>query len=447
MFRLVLTVVIPLNSLAVVDLSTKSPYLAPKYVQNSYEGCEPIFYSALARHGSRTATSESKYLYVQSYLQEAFAIDSLTHTGEQVLAWSKSLHTKLEANNISWGGLTSIGKLEHHTLGARMFSRFPNIFDSASKVLVDATQVQRTQDSRDAYIEGMISRGANPNIFRIQPPPTCNSTSVFEYSTLRFYDTCSSYVSFAEDNPLAQQVDEVSANYTAAPIHDIHNLLFTPSFIETKSKDEKSEFVNLLYSASCATQADTEMSYHEICSPITPDAAEALSYVADLGEYIENGPLIDYPIVYEMTCPLFSSLLRDLLVAVGRAEGDHKAHIRFAHAETTLPLLAAFGLVTEDPFIWAGGDISRREFRGRHIASMASNLNLVVYDCEGSEAWEEQGDRFRVELLQDEATKRLPFCDEDLCSWEKVKSFVESRACSLSELEQRCGGLVCPSNR
>lgn len=429
-----------------VDMSTKSPYWT-QLSGTQHPKCEPIYLSTLSRHGSRTASSESKYLMPSNYMREALAGGLLTSEGENVLKWSDELYAKLTRRNISWGGLTDLGKSEQHSIGVNTFKSFAPIFESGKvSVRVDATEVQRTQDSRDAFVQGLVDSGADPSIFDIRSPPTCEASLVMEYAKLRFFDVCSAYSAYAADNPFQQQYDAVSAVYSALPVEEIFALLFAPAFAESKTSEEKLEFVHNFYGYTCATQVDTDMDFSRLCSVISEHSGEHLSYVADLETYIEKGPVEGYPIVTQMSCPFFQSLMDDLngldTEGAGGASARETAHLRFAHAETVLPVIAELGLVSENPFIWTGRDVSQREFNGHFISPMATNVMVAVYRCErrGSQG----GEFLAAQLLQNGEPRRFPVCtDTYLCPLEDVKAFLATRACGDKDFEDMCGGVQC----
>ena len=191
------------TAISPIDMSSKSPYSTSS--EDIPSSCKPVFLSSLARHGSRTASSESKYLGPQQYLEEAANSNLLTVEGQSVLRSSKELYTRLQAQNISWGGLTTIGENEHYNLGRRTFRKFGRLFQqSEQSILAESTYAQRTQDSLEKFIDGIVSEGGIRDIFSVVEPPSCDpeeEVRILKYAELRFFDVCEVYQLFKNNNP------------------------------------------------------------------------------------------------------------------------------------------------------------------------------------------------------------------------------------------------------
>lgn len=452
------TIATPTAAINSADMTSKSPYSS---VTSAYSEpqCEPVFLSSLSRHGSRTASAESKYLAPQEYMLEAAAADALTEEGKSVLAWSEELYQWVNDHRLAWGGLTGIGRQEHHSLGARTFDRFPNLF-RRGQVQVDSTDVQRTQDSRDMFISGMVAQGANQSNFVINDPPSCDASendSMLDYALLRFFDVCPAYLTYRDHSPLQTQYDMVAVKYATEPIEDIHSRLFDPQFVTTKTPEEQAAFVSGLYGYSCGTQVDSQLEYSKICSSINEGNGIALSYVSDLAEYIEKGPVNSYPIVTDMSCLLLDTMRSDIMKAgtsLNVPLNSMSAHLRFAHAETVIPVLSALGLLTEDPFLYVtGGDYTQREFNLHYQSPMATNVMLAVYDCkdESSLAVSKTRNKYFVQILHNEIVQPFPGCagqdgaDRELCPIDTALQLLAAKSCSADEFRTMCGGLTCKS--
>ena len=269
---------------------------------------------------------------------------------------------------------------------------------------------------------------------------------------------CTSYSRIT--TPLLQELYELVAfNYSMKPINNIHKKLFDPAFASSKSYTDKANFLSEYYGYSCATQVDTELEYEELCAAISDDDGSAVSYVEDLEQYIEKGPLEDYPVVTDMSCPFFVSVLSDfdMAASLGKSNSTQalSAHLRFAHAETLIPVLSALGLVTENPFVYAtsdtAGEYAQREFNLHYQSPMAANIMFVVYDCdEDVGSVRDAGEGIYVQLLQNEQAMPFPGCmdvigaESPLCSLVAARTIVSQMACKPAEFSLLCGELNCP---
>ena len=434
------------------DMSTKSPYANknpdPPFGTHHHHSpsCTPTFVSFLARHGSRSATSEGKLTEPRDYLTEALSAGLLTDEGERLLAMSNSLLNSLQSDaNFTWGGLSPLGEEEHEMLGSRTFKRFSKLLGGGEPSLTfSSTVVQRTMDSRDHFISGMKAAGLTSTAkLNIVSPTGCddvNSPVPPAFVELRFFDACQSYQSYLEDAMTPQAQSDLNA-YLLPVIEQLHADFFDTLFTEGKSFDERADFVDGLYGSICGTDVDVNEDYSGVCSTISVAQGRNLSFAADLGEFIEKGDVPGFPIVTSMSCVLFDSWASELENAISGKLHD-KAHFRFAHAETTIPVVSELGLVSENPFELVGGsieDIEARQFNGNSMAMMANNLMFVLWDCGADDGG------YKIELLQNEEPRLIEGCDELLCDARVVVEYLRGKSCGFDELESMCGGLSCPS--
>lgn len=122
------------------------------------KGYEPFYMSHYGRHGSRWLIAEGDYQSPLSTLRDARQAGKLTAEGEAVLKKLEDFHPTTIKR---LGELTTVGERQHHGIGSRLASNFPEIF-KAKGVSIDArsTVVIRCILSMEAECEELAA--ANP---------------------------------------------------------------------------------------------------------------------------------------------------------------------------------------------------------------------------------------------------------------------------------------------
>ena len=187
------------------DMSNKAPYwLRPTqppesnnertvgYVKpNLARSCLPVSLTMLTRHGSRSADKEKYFASPIEYLEQAESASAMTPAGILALNASRSLAARLQGT--TWGDLSPLGRTELTELGQRTFHRFSSLLSSPSlRAIAEATEVERTQQSRAAFIQGLgIGLGHRSSFLIESPtPPVCEAGDRgMDFSRLRFFET------------------------------------------------------------------------------------------------------------------------------------------------------------------------------------------------------------------------------------------------------------------
>ena len=121
-------------------------------------GYVPFYFSHYGRHGSRWLIGDDIYERVLVPLRKAAQQDKLTAVGKETLAqlekFNKTTYKRL-------GDLTTVGERQHHGIGKRIATQYPEIFKSEG-VAIDArsTVVTRCVLSMVAECEELMA--ANP---------------------------------------------------------------------------------------------------------------------------------------------------------------------------------------------------------------------------------------------------------------------------------------------
>lgn len=103
-------------------------------------GYEPFYLSAYARHGSRFQINPNEYREPLRVLQQADSVGALTPLGQQVLAVVDSVERMARGR---YGELTPLGARQHRGIAARMYARFPQVFEGKADINARSTPVVR----------------------------------------------------------------------------------------------------------------------------------------------------------------------------------------------------------------------------------------------------------------------------------------------------------------
>lgn len=114
------------------------------------EGYEPFYISHFARHGARYCTSE--YDAMHEWLAKAAGAGVLTDEGKAFRKRYESFYKKVK---LCKGNLTDIGKNQHRSIAARLFERFPEVFEGPTHVEAVSTESPRVIMSMWSCLSGL----------------------------------------------------------------------------------------------------------------------------------------------------------------------------------------------------------------------------------------------------------------------------------------------------
>jgi len=384
-------------------------------------GCgEATFVNVVARHGTRHSSKIAR-------------LDALA--ARLGLPWR---YPGGDASQASL--LTPRGREEHYELARRLRARYPLAFASvvspASRTTIRATSKSRAVQSAEAFALGafdydddddpalvVTASGGVPaenegstRAFRVEIPAANDSDR-----QLRFFDHCAAHAAW--EAALERNATSEYARYLASDEFEAALAAFrrrvgrgvpneAGSSTTTESSSVSAADLLLAYEG-CAYDVVVADADDRWCG-LVADHVAVLEYAKDLDEWYENGP--GNPVA--RTMPV--ELLRDLVAAFDDAvasslaaatEDDVRAPnttrrrsaLRFAHAETLLPLATMLGLFDAQPAPTAARLDDARRFRTSVVAPMAANLVATLHPCGGASA-------SKVKVLYNEREVVLPAC-------------------------------------
>ncbi|CAF0885776.1 unnamed protein product [Rotaria sordida] len=375
--------------------STKTPY---EYPSENYilspppTGYKPICVQLLARHGSRTLSNHDYDLETLTIWQLAKQKNMLTPLGEQL---KEDIELFMHANNhLGRGELTQIGKEEHFGIGNRLFNRLKSLFISSNKISVMTSGKKRTVDSAQEFLNGLIKAEFN-NIQILN--------EISNKNLLYFHKSCTNYMTFIKTNPYIKIKLNIIKNLEQTKIYarqvlkriyknEFVELLINGNYnidpIEKKIIKNEVDIVLCLYWMFSVAPAQSQFNLAKMLAKyFNEEESKWFAYINDAKGFYEKGPSIEgTTVTYDMAKPL----LTDFFSSVSQCIETNKniaAYLRFAHAETIIPLATLLqipGFTDKAVHPLDVYTYENNQWRGDKIAPMAANIQWEIYQHENN---------------------------------------------------------------
>ncbi|KAF4129648.1 Histidine phosphatase superfamily (branch 2) [Phytophthora infestans] len=314
---------------------------------------------------------------------------------------SKTTHSRTPRRT---GALAPTGFAELAGYGSRsrnsVVNSIPVNYNSSLFKLAHTTTA-RTADSAKAFASTFFS---NPDDVEYIEYPDGKDP------LLRFFDECERYNVEVLDN--ASALAEFDALQTSAKMNEsivfLKNQLNLPNYAELSPTDAASAF------SACAFDIMLYNVTTQWCSLVSQAFLNHLEYSDELETFYEQGP--GYKINYEIS----AVLLQDIYAYMKNfTTGDTSivGNLRFAHAETTLPLMTLFGYGNRTKLLasWTDEQIDSRGFRSSSLGPAASNIDFRLYRNKLDQ-------KYYVSVWIQEVVAPLPGCDGALyCEFSMVE--------------------------
>jgi hypothetical protein len=115
---------------------------------------------------------------------------------------------------------------------------------------------------------------------------------------------------------------------------------------------------------------------------LTPEESAWFSYLSDAEDFYEKGPgFADRTDAYAVAQPLLDGLFNEVQTQVVEGQQAHVAKLRFAHAETIIPLVALMKLEGSRQGAEVGTLMTQEnnEWRGGWVSPYTANIQWDVY--------------------------------------------------------------------
>ncbi|PRP85356.1 histidine acid phosphatase-like protein [Planoprotostelium fungivorum] len=412
--------------------STKAPYPLSNIHISPPQQCHfvPLHYNLVARHGSREPTNAKT---IEKFKARGDILRNLgSVTTKDEYKWLKDYETSWDPAHV--GQLSIVGEKELFDMGIRLKRRFPKLFVdySPNEHSMRSTQVDRAAQSGAAFASGLWYNMGPSNLGRIQPF-SMTSESKASDPILRPFQMCTNYVKVAKEKNATYEGDRMFERVRSFLVEELSNKLGVP----IGSYNISAELVDSIYS-ECTYIISTKKGDRRLCDLIAPKSMFYLDYAGDLKEYYTKS----YPrsINWEIGEPLLQDLFDTIDNSI--AGNGERSNLRFAHAETIMPLAALLGLQRDEAYPtadWSDEQIKNRKWKGSHVTPFAANIAFITYNCSASSSPRD----YRVQLLQNEVPIAFPGCESPLCPLQQLRKIYQilSRRVTMPKIQVRSG---CP---
>ena len=339
-------------------LGSSRPYVDPTGHEPVPDGLRAVMINHVGRHGSRYISSGKYTAYLQRHLQGAASQKTITSQGRQLLALTEKIIDECIGR---WGALDTLGKAEQRWLAARMTGQFPKLFKQV-KINAVSSYVPRAVASMYEFCHQLARQNNNLEILASSGPQNT--------PLLRFWQDNADYSAYVS----SPQVTDAWREYALATLPPRLPARFLGAAYADPEFDPV-EFTMSLYSVLAGTPA---MEFPcKISQYVSRAEFNSMWAVKNLRQYLDHSAsaLGDEP------AQNARALLADIIATTDSFIGGKKVapiQLRFAHAETLLPLLALIKLPAAT-YISPDLESVADNWRNFDIVPMAANFRLILF--------------------------------------------------------------------
>eukprot|EP00474_Spongospora_subterranea_P000291 CRZ00749.1 hypothetical protein [Spongospora subterranea] len=312
-------------------LSTNTPYYRssnPLSNPNHAGSCELHQVNMVIRHGSRFPTKKTIELASQLH-RHIHSNPSLSNVSvpDWLLSWAP------EFAHDDAGELTTLGMEEQYNLAQRLQQRFPEVFKKPyhpNHCKLRSTQKSRAGRSASAFALGLWHGTGQVTNFKFQPAFIYTTGELDNDIVLRPFDACPVYSKQRKATSTRKQYREYVAKISPEIASGINQRIFNSLEIIP---------ANIVMVAWKVCKAEmSAIRGSVICDFFSKTDVERLELADDIESYWEKGP--GHQINIKIICPLLEDLIESLKKAASHQEMHLHLDLRFAHAETLIPLIS-----------------------------------------------------------------------------------------------------------
>ena len=412
--------------------STKAVY-SPQQEASSYEaapaGFSPVYTELVARHGARALSSPKYDVLTKQVWEAAAAQGALTELGQTLGDKVDRVTAANEA--LGYGLLSQLGKEEHANLATRLADRLPGLLENSGShcIQVETSGKDRANESAYYFMQSLAAKvdyvKDSDRCYVTQDDPSeiakalANKSELYFHKTepkgdyARYLPAFEAYQAFIgdEDNGVAPapELTEALEALKALPqtrvlARQMLERLYSKAFVDylaagvefvAVKEDGSKTYVHdevdaalMLYNLfiigpGMAREAEAAGEAWNLEQYLTPEESAWFSYLSDAEDFYEKGPsFAGETVTYDIAQALLDGMFNEVQTQVVEGDGARVAKLRFAHAETIIPLVALMQLEGSRQGAEVGTLMSQEnnEWRGGWVSPYAANIQWDVYE-------------------------------------------------------------------
>ncbi len=334
------------------------PYPIPTQKYTYPDSLTPVFINHIGRHGSRYPAADNSSMLLLRTLHKADSIGSITQAGRDFL---KVVQNVISSSKGKWGDLDSIGMAEQRGIANRMYSNFPELLKNG-KINAIATYSPRAVMSMYEFTHELTMRSTLINI---------NTSEGRQWSPiLRFFDLNEEYLKFRTENMWKEIYDKYVAE--TCPTNVIFRL------IGKKYPATPDELRDLTINEYYIIAGMSAMGLEFDSTPyLSQEEYNKLWSIFNLRQYLQRCATTLSDIPARISSPLIEEMVLTADSAL-RSNNQLRASLRFAHAETLMPLFSLLQLANCN-YLTYYFDTVATHWKDFYVVPMASNLQLIYF--------------------------------------------------------------------
>jgi hypothetical protein len=377
-------------------LGSAKPYVAPKSVAIYPDSLTPVFVNHVGRHGARFLSSNKIVDALCGVLQRADSAGVLSERGRRLLTIANYVS---EVSRNRWGALDSLGMAEQRGIASRMYTSYPRLFANG-RVSAQSSYAPRCVMSMYEFTHQLDRLNNRVNIATTSGPQ--NS------ALLRPFETNSDYTEWAERKEWEEPYNMMFE--TSIPVAPARQLVTDANFLSNAEAQQLSFDAYKMLAGLPAMGLSVDFAEF-----FTVDEMNALWSCENLNHYLRRtATTLSLEPAY-VVCDLLVDLINTTDEAVA-GNNQNGVMLRFAHAETLMPLLSLMHL-HGCYYMTNYFDTVALHWRDFDVVPMSANLQMVLFKVAKG------GYCVRFDL-NEVPVPLIPNSSEIYVPWEKARDYL-----------------------
>ena len=370
------------------------PYPA-NVVQVTYpDSLKPVFINHLGRHGSRYPASAYSATTMRKALLKADSLKSITKLGKRFLG---VINEVMARSNGQWGQLDSTGMAEHRGIARRMAAAFPQLFNGG-RVLSGASKSPRAIMSMYSFTHELSLHAKDITLIEV------SGKSLDE--TLRPFDVNSNYKKYMADKPWKSIYD----SYVDSVAPTAVSRLLGKTYPATRAELQQLSIIEYYNIANLKAMGMA----NDYAPYLTLDEYNRLWSCFNLRQYFQHTQSEVSTVPSDISAPLLNEIVESTEQAA-QGLSTTTALLRFAHAETVLPLVSLMRL---PGCSYTGHDLGnlKQHWTDFSVVPMAANLQVVL--CKAP-----SGKHYALVLLNEKLVAPIHGDSRTVVPWNELRDY------------------------